>query len=549
MHGGTRYDGRDSRPSAPRRLRPPIDARPAGSVWRIVPASRLPSQRGGQAALWIDRIPTGRRLDASATPSCVLRWSAWPARAAKAGLPTAGGFGAVCVAARRTIGMRPFECNWRRRGVPGGVGRLAWPRARRVPFLPAPNALPGGGVHSHGHTPWPPRRRWNGPAVAASLSVASSRAMEDVGAPGYRSDSPTTARVRLRFLRDRLRAQARTPPRRLLAFWSTEPRAARRPRIQRGHCFALVDEATTSSSTTRTRSSSPARRAPPPGGTGRSTCGPPCGRGLAAASTSASTAAAGPELTRRPKAVAGPPALRPERPAMTELLERRTALHAPPPEARSALLFEATGRDRRRRRAAHAGRMRTPAQAVEAKEGCHHLVPTPRPVLSDYFRSTPSCRMTHRSRNAADCSALTGCASSACDTSVRREQAGPRLSDRGAKFRAFAAEVVRLRALAAVLIGTRSDPTGSGASPGPRHQLAPQLWRRVEDWFRPASLASAEGSDRSTLRVPITRAGPGRAAPLGGDGAELGRLGRKTRSGQCSRRTGWLVGTRTTRSR
>jgi preprotein translocase subunit SecA len=232
-------------------------------VWRnrFLALFGLPSQRRlARAALWIDRIRHWEseldRLDDAELWAFGLRLRG----RARGGegldrlLPEA--FGAVCVAARRTIGMRPFDVQLAAGVVlhQGALAELATGEGKTlVAILPAYlNALPGGGVHVITVNDYLARRdaEWNRPAFAAlGLTVGVIQGhMEDVErAQAYRSDVTygTASEFGFDFLRDRLRLRGQGRRRGdLLACWSDEaPERPADPRIQRGHCFALVDEA------------------------------------------------------------------------------------------------------------------------------------------------------------------------------------------------------------------------------------------------------------------------------------------------------------------
>jgi preprotein translocase subunit SecA len=166
-------------------------------------------------------------------------------------------FGAMCVASQRRLGLRPFDVQIAAGVVlhHGAIAELATGEGKTLAaslptFL---NALPGKGAHVATVNDYLARRdaEWLGPVYQAlGLSVGTLQSqMEDLDrAAAYRCDITygTASDFGFDFLRDRLKVrggrQEETDP---LAPWKLRGTQTALPdaRVQRGHHFALVDEA------------------------------------------------------------------------------------------------------------------------------------------------------------------------------------------------------------------------------------------------------------------------------------------------------------------
>jgi preprotein translocase subunit SecA len=165
-------------------------------------------------------------------------------------------FGAVCVAAWRTVGLRPFDVQLAA-GVAlheGAVAELVTGEGKTLVAV-APvylNALAGKGAHVATVNDYLARRdaEFTGPIVdMLGLSVGALQGqMEDVERSwAYRADITygTASEFGFDFLRDRLRVRGHKPQKgQLLAPWlGGDHEGPLDPRVQRGHHFVLVDEA------------------------------------------------------------------------------------------------------------------------------------------------------------------------------------------------------------------------------------------------------------------------------------------------------------------
>jgi preprotein translocase subunit SecA len=166
-------------------------------------------------------------------------------------------FALVCVAALRTLGLRPFDVQ-----LAGGVvmhrGALAELATGEGKTLTASmpaylNALTGKGVHVTTVNDYLANRdaEWMGPifqALGMTIGVLQQQMPDDARARAYRADITygTASEFGFDFLRDRLKVsgnKAQAQP-----FWapwmgggtSTEPLD---PKVQREHNYAIVDEA------------------------------------------------------------------------------------------------------------------------------------------------------------------------------------------------------------------------------------------------------------------------------------------------------------------
>jgi preprotein translocase subunit SecA len=222
----------------------------------------LPSQRRlARAALQIDRIrfwegEFSRLTDAELKQRGLhLRGRARGGESLDRLLPEA--FGLVCVAAVRTTKLRPFDVQ-----LAGGVvmhyralAELATGEGKTlVASLPVYlNALTGKGVHVTTVNDYLARRdaEWMGPiytALGLTVGVLQMQMPDVHRAKAYRCDITygTASEFGFDFLRDQLRI--RGDKSQVMPFWS--PWTANGqfappldPKVQRGHHFALVDEA------------------------------------------------------------------------------------------------------------------------------------------------------------------------------------------------------------------------------------------------------------------------------------------------------------------
>ena len=166
-------------------------------------------------------------------------------------------YAAVCVAAWRIVGLRPFDVQLVAGVVlhQAALAELATGEGKTLVAI-APvflNALSGKGVHVTTVNDYLARRdgEWTSPvfqALGLTTGVLRSQ-MEDVERTGaYRADITygTASEFAFDFLRDRLRVRGHASDRAgLLAPWLPREALIRPgdPRVQRGHAFALVDEA------------------------------------------------------------------------------------------------------------------------------------------------------------------------------------------------------------------------------------------------------------------------------------------------------------------
>jgi preprotein translocase subunit SecA len=167
-------------------------------------------------------------------------------------------FGLVCVAARRQIGLRPFDVQLAAGGVlyEGGLAELATGEGKTLcAALPVfLRALEGKGVHITTVNDYLARRdaEWMGPiykALGLSVGVIQMQMGEQDRAAAYQCDMTygTASEFGFDFLRDRLKvAGAKGQEAPFWAPWVGGAGPARSPQdvgVQRGHHFALVDEA------------------------------------------------------------------------------------------------------------------------------------------------------------------------------------------------------------------------------------------------------------------------------------------------------------------
>jgi preprotein translocase subunit SecA len=165
-------------------------------------------------------------------------------------------FGAGCVAATRTLGLRPFDVQLAAGVVlhHGALAELATGEGKTlVAALPAClNALTGKGVHSTTVNDYLARRDadWIGPvyrALGLTVGVLQTKLEDACRAEAYRNHVTygMASEFGFDFLRDRLKVQRGQVP--AARFWSPWQAQGDMPAdgavVQRGHHYALVDEA------------------------------------------------------------------------------------------------------------------------------------------------------------------------------------------------------------------------------------------------------------------------------------------------------------------
>ena len=166
-------------------------------------------------------------------------------------------FGLVCVAAKRTLGLRPFDVQLGAGGLMfgGALAEVATGEGKTlIAALPAYlHALAGKGVHVATVNDYLAKRdkEWLEPlytALGLSMGVLQQQMSDADRKAAYRADVTygTASEFGFDFLRDRLKitsAKGNDKP-----FWAAWQKgggalANEDPRVQRGHHFALVDEA------------------------------------------------------------------------------------------------------------------------------------------------------------------------------------------------------------------------------------------------------------------------------------------------------------------
>ncbi len=166
-------------------------------------------------------------------------------------------FGLVSEAARRTIGLRPFDVQLAGGVVlhHGGLAELATGEGKTlVAVLPAYlNALTGKGVHVTTVNDYLARRdcEWLRPvyeALGLTVAALQQEMPDEERRRAYQCDITygMASEFGFDFLRDRLKLRRQGPAGK--PFWSgwladEGPRILLEPPVQRGHHFALVDEA------------------------------------------------------------------------------------------------------------------------------------------------------------------------------------------------------------------------------------------------------------------------------------------------------------------
>jgi preprotein translocase subunit SecA len=164
-------------------------------------------------------------------------------------------FGLVCIAAKRTLGLRPFDVQLAAGAVMhfGGLAELATGEGKTLTAsLPAVlNALTGKGVHVTTVNDYLAKRdaEWIGPiyeALGLSIGVLQMQMPDAQRKAVYQTDITygMASEFGFDFLRDRMKlrgGQGGAPP--FWTAWGDGPAAPMDPRIQRDLNFAFVDEA------------------------------------------------------------------------------------------------------------------------------------------------------------------------------------------------------------------------------------------------------------------------------------------------------------------
>jgi preprotein translocase subunit SecA len=164
-------------------------------------------------------------------------------------------FGLVCVAAKRTLGLRPFDVQLAAGAVMhfGGLAELATGEGKTLTAsLPAfLNALPGKGVHVTTVNDYLAKRdaEWIGPiyqALGQSVGVLQMQMPDLQRKQAYLADITygMASEFGFDFLRDRMKLRGGmggAPP--FWTAWGDGPSGPMDPRIQRDLNFAFVDEA------------------------------------------------------------------------------------------------------------------------------------------------------------------------------------------------------------------------------------------------------------------------------------------------------------------
>jgi preprotein translocase subunit SecA len=207
-------------------------------------------------------VPSIRRREAEATKlsdeglkqsAARLRGRARGGETLEKLLPEA--FGLVCVAAQRTLGLRPFDVQLAAGAVMhfGGLAELATGEGKTLTAsLPAVlNALPGKGVHVTTVNDYLAKRdaEWIGPlyqALGLSIGVLQMQMPELQRKVAYQADITygMASEFGFDFLRDRMKQRGGAggaPP--FWSAWGDGPAVPLDPRIQRDLNFAFVDEA------------------------------------------------------------------------------------------------------------------------------------------------------------------------------------------------------------------------------------------------------------------------------------------------------------------
>jgi preprotein translocase subunit SecA len=169
-------------------------------------------------------------------------------------------FALACVACKRAVGLRPYDVQLAAGAVlhGGAVAELATGEGKTLTaVLPAYlNALTGKGVHVTTVNDYLAKRdaEWMTPAyemLGISVGYLQQRMPDAERAQMYRKDIThgTASDFGFDFLRDKLKLRATDGKAPAAVFWNAwlakgdEAGPAMDPRVQRGHHFALVDEA------------------------------------------------------------------------------------------------------------------------------------------------------------------------------------------------------------------------------------------------------------------------------------------------------------------
>ena len=235
-----------------------------GPLWlcRIKAIIGLPAQRRlARAALYVDRIRYWEKEFSRLSKNDLrlkgmqLRGRAHGGESLNRLLPEA--FGLVCVAASRTIQLRPFDVQLAAGVVlhEGALAELATGEGKTlVAAMPTYlNALTGKGVHVTTVNDYLAKRdaEWIGPiyqALGLTIGALQQKMLEQERHAAYRCDITygTAAEFGFDFLRDRLKLAGGASQ--AIPFWNPWTNtgllsAPLDPRVQRDHHYALVDEA------------------------------------------------------------------------------------------------------------------------------------------------------------------------------------------------------------------------------------------------------------------------------------------------------------------
>ncbi|MCS7047440.1 MAG: preprotein translocase subunit SecA, partial [Gemmataceae bacterium] len=167
-------------------------------------------------------------------------------------------FGLTCVAAQRTINLRPYDVQLVAGVIlhQGGLAEVATGEGKTlVATLPAAlNALLGKGVHVTTVNDYLAQRdaEYTGSiynALGLSVGVLQMKMNDDDRAAAYRADITygTASEFGFDFLRDRLKIKANKATG-AVPFWTAwlthgHMELPQDPKVQRGHHYAIVDEA------------------------------------------------------------------------------------------------------------------------------------------------------------------------------------------------------------------------------------------------------------------------------------------------------------------
>jgi len=164
-------------------------------------------------------------------------------------------FGLVCVAAKRILGLIPFDVQIAAGAVMhgGALAELATGEGKTlVASLPAYlNALPGKGTHVSSVNDYLSKRdgEWLKPVfelLGMTTGVLQQQMPDAQRVQAYKCDITygTASEFGFDFLRDRLKAaEGKGADAPFWSHWSNGPAASQTSYVQRGHHYALVDEA------------------------------------------------------------------------------------------------------------------------------------------------------------------------------------------------------------------------------------------------------------------------------------------------------------------